>query len=315
MPTLLLHLTAIESLAAHPGELPGDLVRALEEDLAYARFGAALPDLPLCAGVRGALWACAPGGELPPWARRYHEGAPVGLGLKMAELVAAGALVGTEPGLALLAGYFTHLSLDRVLCAPVERLTERHRRRGESAWQARCRIEWAQALFYHRELHGEDLLGRPRLRASFAVSKSAGLPVRGIGRGMYELVRLASQEVLQEAPTKAEVDGWVRGLYLAGCVLSSPLGRTRALPAGSRLSFHELYRHPGFDFAQQVERGLEQARAVLRRLWPYMTRGTFTPRTRARFLQEFPESALGVSPAPGSHAGERERCSGMPLSE
>lgn len=297
MPTLLLHLTAIERLAANPGGLPSDWVRALSEDLPYARFGAALPDLPLCAGVRGGLSAFLPERELPPFARLYHERSPVGLGLKMAELVATGALVGTEPGLALLSGYFTHLCLDRRLHPEVDRLVVRHRRRGERALEAHRQIEWAQTLFYLRELHGVDLLGTSRLREKFQVVKSAGIPLKGIGRGIYELVRLASQERVGQAPTKAEVDGWVRGLYVSGLFLSSPMGRTRALPAYTQLTFQELYRNDAFDFAAEVEGALEQSRTLLKRLNGYMARGTFTPRTRARFLEEFPEGTIGACAA------------------
>lgn len=297
MPTLLLHLTAIERLAANPGDLPVDLVRALSEDLPYARFGAVLPDLPLCDGLRGSLAPLLPERDMPLFARLYHERAPVGFGLKMAELVATGALVGTEPGLALLAGYFTHLCLDRALHPEVDKLVVRHRRRGERALDAHRQIEWAQTLFYLRELHGVDLVGSPRLREKFQVVKSTGFPFRGIGRGIYELVRLASQERVGQAPTKAEVDGWVRGMYVSGMMLSTPVGRMRALPAYSQLSFHELYRHDGFDFTLEVERALEQSRVVLRRLLTYMARGTFTPRTRSRFLDEFPEGTIGASAA------------------
>ncbi len=297
MPSLLLHLTAIERLAANPGELPEDFVRALSEDLAYARFGAALPDLPLCEGLRGGLNACFAGKDWPLFARLYHEKAPVGMGLKMAELVAAGALVGTEAGLALLAGYFTHLSLDRTLHPHVDRLVIRHRRQGEHALVAHRKIEWTQTLFYLRELHGVELLGNPRLRSKFEVTKSAGFPVKGIGRGIYELVRLASQETVQQAPTKQQVDGWARGLYLGGLYLSSPVGRMRGLPAYSQLSFQELYRNDTFDFASEVEHAVEQTRGVLRRLLAYMARGIFTPRARARFLEEFPEGTIGACAA------------------
>lgn len=294
MPTLLLHLTAIERLASRPGDLPADLSRVLSEDLPYARFGAVLPDLPLCEGVRGSLSALMPERELPLFARLYHERAPVGFGLKMAELVATGALVGTDAGLALLAGYFSHLCLDRRLHPEVDRLVARHRRREESPLRSHRQIEWAQTLFYLRELHGVEVLGTSGLREHFQVVKSTGFPYRGIGRGIYELVRLASQERVGQAPTKSQVDGWVRGLYMTGLLLSSPLGRTRALPAYSQLSFHELYRHDGFDFAAEVDGALEQARAVLRRLLVYMARGTFTPRTRSRFLEEFPEGTVGT---------------------
>ena len=294
MPSLLLHLTALEQLAAHPGSLPPDIARALAEDLPYARFGAALPDLPLCEGLRGGLAVLLPEQEVPPFARLYHERAPVGLGLKMGELVATGALVGTEPGLALLAGYFTHLCLDRRLHPEVDRLVAKHRRKEDTSLDAHRKIEWAQTLFYLRELHGMEMLGSPGLRTRFQVTKSTGFPYKGIGRGIYELVRLASQERVGQSPTKSQVDGWVRGLYMMGMVLSSPVGRMKALPAYSQLSFHELYRHDGFDFSAEVEAALEQTRGVLRRLSVYMSRGTFTPRTRGRFLEEFPEGTIGA---------------------
>jgi hypothetical protein len=297
MPTLLLHLTAIDRLAAQPGNLPEDLIRALSEDLPYARFGAALPDLPLCEGVRGSFSALLPERELPLFARLYHERAPVGLGLKMAELVATGALVGTDAGMALLAGYFTHLCLDRGLHPEVDRLVALHKRREETTLDAHRQVEWAQTLFYLRELYGKEVLGTSQMRSCFQVVKSTGFPYRGIGRGIYELVRLASQERVGQAPTKGQVDGWVRGLYMTGVLLSSPLGRTRALPAYSQLSFHELYRHDGFDVAVEVDKALEQTRAVLRRLLVYMSRGLFTPRTRARFLEEFPEGTIGACAA------------------
>ena len=256
-----------------------------------------MEEQPLCEGVRGGLRACYSGQDWPTFARLYHEKAPVGMGLKMAELVAAGALVGTEAGLALLAGYFTHLSLDRALHPHVDSLVVRHRRQGEHALVAHRKIEWTQTLFYLRELHGVELLGSSRLRSKFEVTKSAGFPVRGVGGGIYELVRLASRESLQQAPTKEQVDGWVRGLYLAGLYLSSPLGRMRTLPAYSQLSFQELYRNDTFDFAAQVEHAVEQSRGVLRRLLAYMTRGIFTPRARARFLEEFPEGTIGACAA------------------
>ena len=301
MPTLLLHLTSVERLARCP-ELAPDFRRALGEDLAYARFGTALPDLPLCDGVAGAVSAVLrPRRALPRWALRFHEGAPVALGLKMAELVASGALVGTEPGLALVAGYFTHLALDRALHPWVGLLVARHRRPAESELEAHHRIEWAQTLFFLRETQGRELLGTAALRPHFQVVKRAGPPLRGVGGGIYELVRVASQHALQEAPTKAEVDGWVRGLYMAGLVLSTPVGRTRGLPTFSALSFRELYRPAGplgdagdFDFGREVEAALTRTCHVLDGLLTYMTRGIFTPRTRARFLEAFPEGGVGV---------------------
>jgi hypothetical protein len=291
MPALLLHLTAVERLAADARKLPPQLGRALHEDLPYARFGAALPDLPRYAGVRGALNPRS-GKDLPRFARLFHGHAPVAMGLKMAELVAMGALVGKEPGLALVSGYFAHLCLDRTLHPLVGGLAARHREPEESFEQAHARVDWLHALFFLRDLHGRDMAGNPYLRSKFQVTKREGLPARGVGRGMYELIRVAAHEALRQAPTKAEVDAWVRGLYLHGLWLSSPLGRLRGLPSYSNLTYSQLYQGPEVDVPQAIARAQAMTRGVLERVAQLMNRTHFSTRLRARFLDEFPEGSF-----------------------
>jgi len=289
MPSLLLHLTAIERLAREPRGLHPDFVRALDEDLAYARFGAALPELPRYAGLRGGVTALLPGERAAPFADLFHEVAPVAFGLKMAELVAAGALVGTEAGLAVLAGYFTHLCLDRVLQPLNAPLVQARRRDGESAAKVERRIDWVQAVLYLDETSGEELVGRARLRERFQVTKSPGLPLKGVGGGIYELVRLAAHEVLSREPSRAEVDAWVRGLYVSGTLLASPAARLRAPPT---LEETRYYRAGELDVPREVDRALENARDVLHHLLAYMVRGAFSLRARQRFLEGFPEQPM-----------------------
>lgn len=301
MSLLLLHLTSVEQLAqgAARAGLPGELERALQEDRPYARFGAVLADLPRCAGL-GALDPRLPvrlrqwrASAQSPFLRLFHERAPVQLGLKLAELVASGALVGQGAGLALLAGYFAHLCLERTLAPALAERVVQARREGANAHEARAHIVRVQALLYLRESEGLAP-GDAALRERFQVSKSEGLPLRGVGRGIYELVRTASHEVLQTAPTKAQLDEWVRGLYLRGRLLGSGLGRTYALPAGPHPEARELYRGPHVDFALEVARAHELTHVVLERLWVYMARASFTPRARQRFLAELPEGGLAI---------------------
>jgi len=292
MPSLLLHATAIERLADGPG-LPPQLTRALAEDIEYARFGALLPDLPWCEGFRRSLSPQLRAGDAPRYARLFHERAPVRMGLKMAELVESGALVGREAGLAVVCGYFTHLSLDRHLHPFIERLAAEHRVRGESPEAAYRRIEWGQGVLYMREAHGQDLVGSSAVRAKFRLSKTR-VPTRGIGRGLYELVRLSAQETLQEAPPKREMDSWVRGAFLQGALLASPLGWIYGTAALTRLAYREIYRGDDVDFPGAVEAALNDARAVLARLYRFIDRGIFSPRSRARFLDDFPEGAVSA---------------------
>ncbi len=291
MPSLLLHLTATERLAADARKLPPQLANALHEDMAYARFGAALPDLPRYAGLRGAVRPLR-GKDVPRFARLFHGHAPVAMGLKMAELVAMGALVGKEPGLAVVSGYFAHLCLDRTLHPLVGGLAARHREPQETYEDAHARVDWLHALFFLRDLHGRDMVGNPYLRSKFQVTKRAGPPARGVGRGLFELIRVSSQEALQKAPTKPEVDAWVRGLYLHGLWLSSPLGRLRGLPSYSNLTYTELYQGPEVDIPAAIARAQVMTREVLERVLQMMTRSHFTARVRGRFLDEFPEGSF-----------------------
>lgn len=297
MPALLLHLTAIERLAAEASALPATMARALDEDLEYARLGAALPDLPRFSGLKALIDPFQVPDVPSRFAQLFHIRAPVSLGLKMAELVALGALVGSEAGHAFVAGYFTHLVVDRALQPLEEKLLQRHRRTGETPLQVQRRIEWTQALLYLREVHGEELLGTSALRPKFQVTKRQGLPLGGIGGGLYEIIRLSSREVLGEAPAKGDVDSWLRGLYVYGRLLASPLGRIKTLPAYSNLSSLELYKSSEIDVAAVLERALLDARQVLTRLSDYMARGSFSRRSKARFLAEVPESVLQPSAA------------------
>lgn len=292
MPALLLHLTATDRLAADARRLPPSIAKALTEDVEYARLGAALPDLPRYGGALGGLNPFPSRGEQPHFARLLHGFAPVAMGLKMAELVSMGALVGKEAGLAFVSGYFSHLCLDRTLHPLVDTLAARHREPNETSESAHARIDWLHALFYLRDLHGRDMIGNPHLRSRFQVTKRTGLPTRGVGRGLYEVIRLAAHETLQESPAKAEVDSWVRGLYLYGWVLSSPLGRLRGLPSYTDLTYRELYIGPEVDVPAAVEKSQALTREVLARLASLMTRSHFTARVKARFLDEFPEGSV-----------------------
>lgn len=295
MPTLLLHLIAVERLSADPRELPPAMARAVVEDLPYARFGAALPSLPLLEGARGVL---SFGRPRPPdeRVRRFHERAPVAFGLKLAELVSTGALVGSDAGLAVVCGYFTHLCLDRALAPVVDALVPRHRKPGESEEEARARIVWLQALFYLRELHGKDMVGTPLLREKLQLLKHRSVPWHGVGGGLYELVRLAALETLELEIAKPELDGWVRNAYLAGRILGSPLGRRRGLPSYSNLSQRELYLGPEVDVPAAVRSALGETRRVLGEVGRYLARGRFTLKARGRFYAAFPEASPGPDP-------------------
>lgn len=291
MSALLTHLTAVERLAAHVNELPVEFAKALSEDLEYARFGAAIAELPRFGGWTMGIDAWLTRGHRPYFSELMTARAPVAFGLKAAELVANGALVGVDAGLAYLAGYFTQLCVSRSLEPLMQQLLATQRNQGESEQAARARIEWTQSLFFMQDLHGSPLVGTPAVRAKLQIRKASS--VRGVGRGFYELIRVASHDAFGDAPSKAEVDGWMRGMYLFSLALGSPLGRLRALP-GSHLSAKELYRGEGIDVFAAVDRGLESARELLTLLGSMIRRNSWSMRSRSKFLEVCPEGSASL---------------------
>lgn len=295
MPALLSTLTAVERLAAHASALPSEFARALGEDLEYARFGAALPELPWFGGWSHGLQAWFGRGDAPRFARLFRERAPVAFGFKAAELVANGALVGTDAGLAFIAGHFTQVAVVRALDPMVQKLALANREPKETVLAARGRIEWVQSLFLMQELHGSPLVGTSAIRTKLQIRKDSG--PKGIGRGLYELIRVASNDAVHEAPTKLEVDGWMRGLYLFSLALGSPLGKLKGVKNGAVAAPRELYRGPDVDVWAAVESALETTRRVLTVLGGLIRRNSFTPRSREKVLEVLPEGPPDV-PAP-----------------
>ena len=293
MPALLLSLTAVDRLAAHANSLPPEFARAVTEDLEYARFGAALVELPWFGGLSLGVQAWVGTSEPPHFTRLLRERSPVAFGLKAAELVANGALVGTEAGLAFVAGYFAQICVARALEPLLSKLVAQHCREEETEASCRQRIEWIWSLFYLEELHGHSSVGTAAIRDRLRVRKAG--KARGIGRGMYELMRVSSLEALAEAPSKVIVDGWVRGLYLYSLALGSPLGRFKALPA-ERHVVQELYRSAGVDVFSAVELGLDRTRAAMTVLGGMIRRGSFSARSKSRFLEVLPEGPPEVNP-------------------
>ena len=286
MPSLLTHLTAVERLAAHVNTLPVEFVRALGEDLEYARFGAALPELPWFGGWAMGLDAWLGRGDAPHFAQMMTSKAPVAFGLKAAELVSNGALVGSEAGLAFVAGYFTQLCVSRAVEPAMQALLASNAHKGESPRRARSRIEWSQSLFLMQELHGSPLVGTPAVRSKLQIRK--GYALKGIGGGLYELMRVSCIEALGEAPSQWEVDGWVRGLSLFSLALGSPLGRLGAIPS-IHLSAQGLYRGPELDVFAAVDQGLDHTRQVLALLGPMRLRNRFTKGARHKVFEVCPE--------------------------
>jgi hypothetical protein len=121
-----------------------------------------------------------------------------------------------------------------------------------------------------------------------------------MGRGLYELVRVSAEKELGIELKKAQVDSWVRGFYVFGRLLASPLGRRWALlrrEVQKALTEEELAL-----LVADVEQGLERARQLLSVLATMIERGSFSPRVRARFLGQLAGNDLQL-PGPSARSG------------
>jgi hypothetical protein len=290
MASPLLHLAALEKLAREPATLPETLARALGEDAEYGRFGALLPDLPSFEGPTAGLRELLGLRPNPPlFTRLLHGPRPMAFLLKAAELVARGALVGRSAGQALLSGYLVHVALDRALDGQAARLAEQLGWRHGGPDGAVHRVAWLQSLFYLRERWGRGALGNRELVDWMRVVKRRGMPWAGLGGGIYEVTRLSLLEVYGQAPSKGQVDSWLRGLFLVSPLLGSPLG-AKLGGARSLGKYTDLvYRGPGVDFPSALDRGLALARRYLIALDQLLARGDFGSRARGKFLGEAPE--------------------------
>lgn len=278
MPQLLIHLAAVERLAARPESLPSDFAKALNEDLQYARFGAALPELPWFGSVRSSLAAFAGWGTRPRLTARLTDEAPVAFGFKLAELVANGALVGNESGRAVVAGYFTQLCVSRAF-APVVRAAAT-----ATTLRGRTRVEWSLTLHLLDEMYGSPLVGTRALLTKLQLRK--GRLRHGVGRGLYELTRVAWLKALGESPSKGQVDAWMRGLSAYALALSSPVGALIGL----------LVEKSTLGALGTIDAGLAHARELLDLMGHLIRRNSFTNRAWTRVIQLVPEGSPDSAP-------------------
>ncbi len=294
MAHVLIHACAIDDLACEQQSLPLEIGAALERHLAYARFGALLPDLPTFGDFAPRAVARLAG--RPPvqstFATLLHNGAPVAVGLRLCELVSKVSFVGRGPGLAVIAGYFSHIAVDRALRAPVHDLVRRAKVMGEHPRVTLLRVEKIQALFHLRKQTGRDVAGWPGVIDRLRVLKRDGFPFRGIGAGLHLLVQRACLDTVGPAPRKRELDRWVQGLYLYARLLGSPAGRYLGLPEDALGLRPMLFDGPEMDFEKLYEASLARSRHHVGLAYEYLTEGDFSRGAREQFFSELPEGSI-----------------------
>ena len=284
MTALLTHLAAVERLGLQADTLSPEFLKSLGSNLEYARFGAALPELPYFSTLRRSVGMLMLDVDEPRFTGFFLRKAPVAFGFRAAALVGNGALVGYEAGLAFLAGYFTQLCVRRSLAPTIQRL-----QRKLDKDTSRARIEWSISLHLMQDLYGTPLVGKRELYDRLHLNK--GRLAQGLGRGLYELTRVAALDSFGEAPTKACIDSAMRGFSLYAIALSSPLGVLRGITTAHPEAY--VYRNSDLDILADIDRGLARTREVLSLISRFIKRGSFSGRPRARLAELLPEGSEG----------------------
>jgi len=155
MPAALMHLEGAERVAASPDLAPSLREAATRVPWCY-HLGALLPDLPLFDRfwLKVGLFLLRRPYPESRWGAIIHAR---GAGALAGALLEAGRE--RHDLLAVLAGLLTHVALDRVMHAPIEKAVRLHVRPTETRAQLHESIENYQSLQWHRSQHGRDGLG------------------------------------------------------------------------------------------------------------------------------------------------------------
>ena len=289
MSHVLVYAAALADLHDSPSRLSPEVAQALSADLPYARFGAFLADLGDFSPDPRRLVSRE---ERAPFVTLYHCGAPVGVGLRMIELVSQASMVSRSAGMALIAGYFSHLVLDRQLCRPLSELALALAPPGGSEAKMCAELGRLAGLQLLSRREGRAVLGWRGLRDHLRISKRRGLALRGVSQGLSLLVRTATHEVLGHAPSAAQLDTWAHGLDLWARAQASPLGRYSVKVEEEAGLRGKLWDRQGFDLERRYTEALGACRETTAFAGAFLRAGDFSREARDRFLEQLPEGSL-----------------------
>tara|TARA_B100000315_G_C14464645_1_gene535374 strand:+ start:43 stop:942 length:900 start_codon:yes stop_codon:yes gene_type:complete len=292
MPTSLVHITFIEELGRDQ-KIEPSLSSSIVQRPELAGLGAVLPDLQYYEYFYRLSLRYLLGFSLPfaPWGYLFHSRAPAALGRALIEVLRKEP-VKEQPDakLALIAGYFSHLALDRTLHPLVQSLVDAEGRNDDHAKAIHGTCERYQSLFFHREIYGVDITGSP-----ICCQKVRLLPPgrRKLDGPIYFFLQKACLETFARFPRKKQFDNWIRGLYLYGWFLSSPLGRYEGLRGDISALRSKYFENEKFSFSEHYRRGKELAVRYLNSAYSYWQQEEFPEEIRKRFLDQITEVDLG----------------------
>jgi hypothetical protein len=298
MPAEAIHLSALGDLRARA---PARVTRALAPPACAAavRVGAMFVDLPYFDRFGRGLVRYVLG--LPqassPWGDRFHQQAPIALGIRIAETgarlsrTAATREVG-EALVALAVGYTSHAAVDAALHPLVNRLAiARGARLGTPGFtREHQEVEKYQSVLFHEARYGVDYLGTAALRDFVTIDW------RMLERGGFVVASIheATRAILGVSPRPRELARWTSGYRFFVSVLSGPLGR-RAVTAEDKARERAAV-FEDCDYGRRYEHAVRRSLSWVEALLAYVDEGRFGDDGRAALARVMPEQSLDPPP-------------------
>jgi hypothetical protein len=288
MPSASMHLTHAELLTSEPS-LAAPLREAMQRELVYARLGAVFPDLPFYTNIVTMMlgyWLEMPA-EKCPFAQKMHRYHPDLFAWHFLTESRKDRVLTTDQRLALLAGFFSHLALDLDLHPLVNWIARRDTilHGGHESHHHRL-AEKYQSLFLHRELEGDDCLGKRR----FFVEKSRIVddpPFFRLNVGL-PIVRWATDMLSgffhESAPSMRQFSSWVRSFRHFGFVVSLPPCAGNSQRLGNEANHERYFENSDFRFHDFFDCGYERSVQLLNLAYEVFETGDESVQARDAFL-------------------------------
>lgn len=291
MPTTLVHTTFIEELG-RDDRIETSLRSAIACHPEQARLGAVFPDLQYYENFFRLLTRYLL--KLPlafsPWSYLFHAKAPATLGRTFLEVLKKEPVKEhLESQLAFIAGYFSHLALDTMLHLPVWTLTQREGHSDLHAKEIHTVCERYQGLFYHQQVYGYDITGRPFIREKMRLLPSGHRRLDGT---LFHLFQKACLEVFSRYPSRRQFHNWIRGIHLYAAILSSPLGKVEGLRGQEDSLRQRYFENETFSFLEHYRKAKEVAIAYLNAACRYWQEEEIFEELRRGFLEQIPNLDL-----------------------
>lgn len=287
MPAPQLHLTFGELLVYQSG-IPLPVREAISRDPSYARLGSVFHDLPyygnmIAETIRYGL--CRPAIDAS-WAYRVHSLRPDLFALNFIEAARRTPGLSESERTALVGGMLSHCALDLTL-HPLANYCARRDEAiygGHETYHHRM-AEKYQALFFHVERFGEDIIGTPAFAKKTILLKRVTLLGGEAEAPILRLMDAAYRATYGDAPSAKNWTRWVRNFRHFGLIVGGLAARRNSKRKRQDESLRRRYYCSNeFNFDLWYVLAEQRALALIDLGYAYFKAGDFSSSARAAFL-------------------------------